>query len=390
MFFIPLLGVKIQIIDFYVFISILFSIIFVRSFRRVNSLLFSVCLLYFLALILSAFYGFFRTLNIGDAVLSFRFILIFLFVLFFTLEKSDVKFDLDSFFLKVLCFWSLFSIFYGVLQLAEFYSFIPYGDLPHHYLLTQHMEDFKEDWGRASGFFKGPNELGWFGVLATCFILPKVLNGDLKYLLFFISSISLPFISNSRSAIASLVIVFFYLSVSQVFTVMKLRVSHSKLRSILIFVMLTITIIFLSFLFSDYLKFERVFSAVEAILFSTNDSSLSERYRLWSVAYSVWVQYPLFGVGGDPSHYAPVVDSGWLSYLLRGGVVLFLIYTTFLLMLLYYSLKFYLHSNKDKYISIFLFTLCIIFANFFVSIQHFIFIFIFIAYAIRNLVYERN
>lgn len=388
LFFIDMFGVKLQIIDIYVILSLSASILFFRKFKKKQSLLFYLCITYFLTLILSSFYGFFRTSNPSDLILGFRFGIILFFMIIFVCEKVDHKFNLNMFFLKTLCFWSLFSLIYGVLQLCEFYSIIEYGTLPHHYLLTEHTEDFKEDWGRASALFKGPNELGWFGILAACFLLPKVINGDLKYFIFLISSLSLPFISNSRSAIASLSIILIFTLLLQAYYLTKRRVSYDILKSILLFFMLLVLLFVLGFLFSDFLKFERLYSAISAVFFGGNDSSLSERYRLWNAAYLHWIQHPILGVGGDTSEYAEVIDSGWLSYLLRGGVVLFFAYIIFLLGLLYSSCKIYLKNQSDSSLSILIFTLCMIFANFFISIQHFIYIFIFIAFAVRNTFYE--
>ncbi|WP_196157742.1 hypothetical protein [Reinekea sp. G2M2-21] len=312
----------------------------------------------------------------GVLLTSARFFLLSILILLAPILVSE-SYDIQLVFYNCLGFMIALNFIYGLLQLLEFQNVIPYGVLPHHWVYSDN-EWFKfDDWGRSSGLLKGPNELGWFGVIAFSLVLAKYIQkSTLLNLVMLLMAASLPFVSNSRSAILGLIIAYItslILVVIFLFASRNSSLSRMYFKYLLLFVPIGAGAVGMAWLFFDYLKIDRLWSGVVSVLGLEEDTSLSGRLDMWQGVVSLLNQNNgwLFGLGVNPDSLFGAVDSGWLSYIVKGGLVLAFTFFIVLLVLFIQSILIFRKTRKPFFLGVSLVWVAVIVGLFFVEVQHF-------------------
>ena len=255
------------------------------------------------------------------------------------------------------------NFIYAVLQKMEFRGIIPWGALPHHYVTLWYQGAKFADWGRTNGLFLNPNKLGWLGVTSYCVFFVGCLHGHRWHKLLAMISILLALLSNSRSAIFTILgvttVIIFVLAAEMV-----ARGKSKKIVAVRIveFILLLTAGGYAIWQWSAALfKIKRVMRFVRVASEGTQvDTSLTGRIQgHWQNGLNAVQLYP-WGTGVDPVACVGVIDSGWLSYWVQGGVVLFLAFATYLLSVGGYGLACYIKANDGYGLSLFALAVAIV------------------------------
>jgi hypothetical protein len=289
---------------------------------------------FFGALIMFPFLGVLVNLApIGSLVTSARFIGLSLLLYLIGWSAPSVR-ALSTSFERALGIAVVLNVGYSVLQHLEFVGILRHGTLPHHRLLG-YVEGLKfDDWGRATGLFAGPNELGWFGCAALVFFAAlysvRLRTRDASLAAF---ALMLPVLANARTALVISVGFLLLLSVVSVARAL-VQGQPGQVKSLLGLwgppvVLGFVVITSAAFASSAGLgRIIRMFGILTGGVAA--DRSLNIRVtQFWGAAIDLYERYP-WGYGADPAQQVRVIDSAWLSYLAQGGMLLPALFALFL------------------------------------------------------------
>ena len=271
---------------------------------------------FFLLEVILPVLGAFSYGSLSDSLSGVRVMLLYLPVgvccLFFNLDSSlklDIKID------KLLKIAVIANLLYGIVQLGVYL-----GLFPQSFLISSSLESFIADEHfnevlglRIAGFFTNTTALSVFGIVAMSYFLSKYKAYEkIGYLLYSMSALMLVFLSTSRAAYVSALIIVVY------------NIFSSKLsKSIKTIVILTVAILLLLFILSFYFQinyedfFYRFIRIREEGL--SNDYSWQTRVEgIWPRVINAMHKYPM-GTLIPPYKIFGFIDSGYLSYYAQGN-----------------------------------------------------------------------
>ena len=202
------------------------------------------------------------------------------------------------------------------------------------------------------GFFQNSTAYGVFGFVSFIHFLSRVLQTDsnkFKFFMYALLSLLIIILSTSRVPLISAFISFFF------FLLFLRRTKWNLIFSVILFVFASIVLVVL--FSSDYMLFSRFSRLVESGL--SGDYSLNQRlFIYWPQALYFYNElgHPTFT---NPTKYIGTIDSGYLTYLLQGGVGMVFSLIGFLLVSMFSSLKEALIHKERGYFPYFLFFICI-------------------------------
>lgn len=228
------------------------------------------------------------------------------------------------------------------LQHAEFFGMIQGEYLPHYWYEDMVENPKFNNPGRAVGFFSGPNQLGWFGVVGALLFMGRIIAYREKSwsdITIFAVSVAIVILSTSRSAFISLAV--------SAITVTALSYAAKQRVGRITFIAICISGASVYGLLASGIGgyVVRGLTAVAHMDLASDGSFAARSQYAWQNAIQAFESYPL-GYGGDPVSIAGTIDSGWLSYLVQGSMMLV---TSFLLLIVsgvYRSFQILIHSDK--------------------------------------------
>lgn len=202
---------------------------------------------------------------------------------------------------------------------------------------------------RPPGTFTGPNQLGWYGavifIISFCFYLTgseaRWAHVSLVHFLIIVAS-------TSRSALLA---AFFVATL--IYTLTSLRTAGlgymPNIKNIALPVVVALSFPFLILAAQHFgvLRPQSVYSAFAVVTGDLHaDGSLTARFDGWANSIKAFHDYGFFGFLGDPRVITGTIDSGWLNYLVRGGIPLLTLFCLFLITTTFYTIFVYLKSGN--------------------------------------------
>jgi len=324
----------------------------VRRGERVNLSLLFLILFFFLELILPMI-GVVAWGDLSSAASSFRAIIYWLpFLMILTIRpfnSNDALKILD----KIIIIAVILNLIIGLIELSIYLELVSESWNFRIYLSDFAPQDrYLNNRIMSFGFFQNSTAYGVFGFVSLIHFLSRILQTDsdkLKFYMYALLSLFIVILSASRVPLMTAFISFFF------FLLFLRKTRWNLMFSIILFIFSSITLVVL--FTSDYMLFSRFSRLVEGGL--SGDYSLNQRlFIYWPQALYFYNElgHPTFT---NPTKYIGTIDSGYLTYLLQGGVGMVFSLISFLLISILSSLKEVLIYKERGYFPYFLFFICI-------------------------------